>query len=91
MRFQLRRNEIQKGVNLVWVVTAFSDGRLGEGHAADLLGSDRPPRPISQRRLNAVKKRVNLVFVITALSGGRFRERNAMDLFRSKASFVLVH
>jgi hypothetical protein len=54
-------NTIEKSVNPVFVVAAFSDWWLGESRVADLLRSKSAPRRISQRCLNEVEKRVNLV------------------------------
>jgi hypothetical protein len=68
---------VKKRINLVFVVAAFSDAWLGEGHISDLFWSKGASRRISQRLLDQLKKRIDLVLVVSAQS--RWRALNATD------------
>jgi hypothetical protein len=81
---QFDRDAAEKRIDLVFVVTAPSNLRLGERHIVNVRRSDATPRRrIAQRCLNAIEKRVNLVFVVTPTSPGGIRESQVVDIFWS--------
>src|ERR1700730_16494560 len=86
LRSQLLLNELQKRVNLVFVVAAESEGWLRESGVANLLRCKSASRRILQRGLDAVEKSGDLVFVVAALSDSGLRESHVVNLRWSKAA-----
>jgi hypothetical protein len=80
-----RRGEcVEETVDLVFVVSALADRRLGETHLAHIAG--RQLRLAVEAADGQLQEVVNRVLGVTALPSGRFVECGASDVFGGQAS-----
>ncbi len=78
---QLLSDTLEEFVDFIVVVTAFSDGRLRESHAADLGGCQSAYRVrVSEPLFNTLAECLNFIFVVTTFSPSRFREGYVVDV-----------